>query len=347
MDTSRSLPLAAGLTLLAAVAVAAGLPSPPVEIEVLQRSVETGSREEALTLAREVVLQEPPDEQRIRAVMYSLARRGAGDREELDIYRHVVGRFAAPRTTGSTWEIASTNWAATFRKVHGPSVVASAAQRLREPTTSEIDAALYLLAIGGELGRGSDPRDRQVGLDAYRPYLESSSGLLQESALRVAYRIWDYETLSIVKQLAFEGHSVQARSRAYALWMRFAAYGPSWGSASHSLRDEMEARRNPHDPAEVAEWNASFSAYQTGIRSMVELHEDPRGAMPPRPSIDLQANPISAAEPAGEPTTASRPPMDRTEQPSTPAPLPASSTTERRPAPAPDASQERPMRPSP
>ena len=66
MDESRSLALATGLTLLAAVAVqAAGLPS-PIEIEVLQRSVETGSREEALTLAREVVLQEPPDEQRIR-----------------------------------------------------------------------------------------------------------------------------------------------------------------------------------------------------------------------------------------------------------------------------------------
>ena len=347
MDTSRSLPLAAGLALLSVVAVqAAGLPS-PIEIEVLQRSVETGSREEALTLAREVVFQEPPDEQRIRAVMYSLARRGTGDREELDMYRHVVGRFAAPRTTGSTWEIASTNWAATFRKVHGQSAIASAAQRLREPTTSEIDAALYLLAMGGELGRASDPRDRRAELDIYRPYLESSSGLLQESALRVAYKIWDYETLSIVKQLAFEGNSVQARSRAYALWMRFAAYGPSWGSTSHSLRDEMEARRNPHDPAEVAEWNARYAAYQAGIRSMVELHEDPRGAMPPRPSIDLRATPISSAEPAGQSATANHPPMDRTEQPSAPAPLPASSSTERRAAPAHDTSQERPMRPSP
>lgn len=243
-----------------------------------------------------------------------------------------------------------------YVKLHGGFEPAfrKAAEELHQPGLDAIDRAMLVETFGTVSNRPNKPRE--LAFELYRPYLRAATGEEQAAAVSVASATWDSGALEDLRVLAYESPSPFARSVAFDLVARFLRYGSAYPPPGKNTtsRDWAEAHSKVFDPQGAIEWERGYDDWRLQLHLLAYgKPPEPVVQEPPPPSIDLR----EAAEPAGQavadPRTRSFAPTDPSAGPATtpplPAapPLPASSTTERRPSHARDSSQEGPMRPSP
>lgn len=326
--------------------VSLATPPSPAELQMLEQGIASGG-EDAHRLLATALNADHLDYSRVDAVLNGISKAKDG-RERLERYREVAMVIAPSELREKIWERTAHAWAAAYVRANRDDAVRLASDRLSDSATTDIDRALYLMALRASIPPlDLEHRHRARALDYYRPYLLAASPLLQETALIVARGLWDYDSLPIVRQLTFDASSIGARMRARNLWFLFGEMGPRPDS-NQSLASRLRATdgKYPYDPAELAEWRDAEERFNRGI---LELR-DPRGertAMPKPPTIDLRATERKAAHTNADAAAASPPLIDRREGPSAAPTLPAASTTERRPATAAESAQALPSRPKP
>jgi hypothetical protein len=261
--------------------------------------------------------------------------------------------YEDPYREGRRIEDARRAWGGVYLRTHGggaeayrrPSleVYERVAAELAQPGLDAVDRALLVEVFGTMERRPDEPRE--LALEVYRPYLRAETIEEQRAAVSVAASIWDSGVVEDLRHLGYESEDTFTRLRAFNLVSRFLRYGSAYPPAGKDVasRDWAEAHREAFDPAGLREWKSGYDAWyrEWHILATGEPPAPPPPPMPAPPSIDLRGEAATAQEAGASPEA-----TVATERPASPLPLPASSTTERRPVRAADPSQELPVRPT-
>lgn len=247
----------------------AALANSPGELElgVIEKSVAKGGAEGRRRVVR-VMSEEPLSRDRIGAVLRRIGAVESGP-EKLSLFREVASRLDP--AISSHWETASLAWAHAFVRLNGEAAPTIAARHSRDPSLADMDRALYLMVFRSAIGADYGHPLRTLAIETYRPYLHSSSPVLQEAAVLVARALWDYEMLEEIRDLAFtSGPGV--RNRAFNLAQKMAAAGPGRGYGE--IRQSEWA--DPYNPQIASELRERYLEFRCGIPGDEECPPDMR-----------------------------------------------------------------------
>jgi hypothetical protein len=195
-----------------------------------------GGRTQKLQLQTAVASDEKQGVELARAVLWRREVRGSTwpDYAVLNgLSRHTSQRVvdllseAAPMygPKDARWESVRQAWAGAFRRVHGEAAFGLARERVEDPALTAEQRALHLLVFQYER-RTEDLTYRSMALEVYRPYLQASEPEVQRSALLVSRGLWDYDALSVLKDVALSSTDIKARSLANNQVKRLLQLGP-------------------------------------------------------------------------------------------------------------------------
>ena len=179
-----------------------------------------------LEAARAIAFADHPDPVAVMAIFGGLINRpdSRDDFERiLDLYWDMAHQFYHPDAAGSygAFDMASLGFSGLFYHLHGDQGYVMAAEKVNDPTTSDLDKALYLRVFAQKELRHKDNPYRKLALETYRPYLSTHvSIMLQDMASKVCGKIWDYESIPALEALATpaEGWGITEAFK-WAFWM--------------------------------------------------------------------------------------------------------------------------------
>lgn len=246
------------LAILFCMSTTSALANSPGEIDLrlIENRIASGGGEARELVAR-AMSEEPPSHDRIDAVLRGIEATGS-DQEKLDLFREVASRLDPAVSTHR--ETAFLGWANAFVRVNGETAATVAARHSRDPSLTDVDRALYLMVFRSAIGADYGHPLRTLAIDTYRPYLRSTSPVLQEVAVMVARALWDYEMLEELRDLAFTS-GTGVRNRAYNLAQKMAAAGPGRGYGE--IKQSEWA--HPYNPQIAEELRERYLEFRCGI----------------------------------------------------------------------------------